>query len=62
MVGDSVDLEAMQDAAMSSDADVLPTGRDVWRSARTVVKNWWRSFYYNYVLATICTHQNCSRR
>jgi hypothetical protein len=53
MASDSVDLEAMQDAAVSSGADILPVGRDVRRAAHVVVKNWWRSFGYNYVLAAI---------
>jgi hypothetical protein len=53
MVGDYIDLEAMRDAALSSGADILPIGRDVRRASRVVVKNWWRSFGYNYVLAAI---------
>jgi hypothetical protein len=53
MVGNFVDLEAVRDAAVSRGADVLPTGRDVRRSARAVVKNWWRSFGYGCVLAAI---------
>jgi hypothetical protein len=44
MAGDSIDLGAMQDAAVSSGADILFAGRDVQRAARTVVKNWWGSF------------------
>jgi hypothetical protein len=55
MVGDSFDLEAMQDAAVSSGADILPIGQDVRRAARAVVKNWWHSFGYNYVLEAIRT-------
>jgi hypothetical protein len=43
MVGDSVDLEAMRDAAVSRGAKILPAGRDVRRVVRAVVKNWWRS-------------------
>jgi hypothetical protein len=53
MVGDSVDLEVVQDVAVSSGADVLPAGRDVQRSVCAVVKNWWCSFGYTYVLAAI---------
>jgi hypothetical protein len=53
MAGDPVDLEAMQDATVSSSADILPAGQDVRRVVRAVVKNWWHSFGYNYVLATI---------
>jgi hypothetical protein len=53
MAGDPVDLEAMQDATVSSSADILPTGQDVRRVVCAVVKNWWHSFGYNYVLATI---------
>jgi hypothetical protein len=44
---------------MSSSADILPTGRDVGRSAHAMAKNWWRSFSYNYVLDAIRTkHEN----
>jgi hypothetical protein len=55
MAGDFVDLEVMQDVVVSSGVDILPTGRDVRRSAHAVVKNWRRSFGYNYVLAAIRT-------
>jgi hypothetical protein len=53
MAGDSIDSEVVQDATVSSGADGLPAGQDVWRSTRAVVKNWWHSFGYNYVLAAI---------
>jgi hypothetical protein len=53
MAGDSVDLWAMQDAVVPSGANILPVVRDVQRAACTVVKNWWRSFAYNYVMAAI---------
>jgi hypothetical protein len=53
MAGDSIDLEAMQDVAVSSSADVLHAGQDVRRFAHTVVKNWWHSFDYNYVSPAI---------
>jgi hypothetical protein len=53
MAGDSVDLEAVHDAVVSSSADFLPTGQDVRRSVHVVVNNWWRSFGYIYVLAAI---------
>jgi hypothetical protein len=44
MAGDSVDLDTIQDAATVSDADILPTEKDVQRAACTIAKNWWRSF------------------
>jgi hypothetical protein len=55
MAGDFVDLEAMWDAVVSSGPEILLAGRDVWMVARAVVKNWWRSFRYNYVLTAIHT-------
>jgi hypothetical protein len=55
MAGDSVDLDAIQDATASSGANILPMERDVWRAARAVAKNWWRSFGYDYVLDAIRT-------
>jgi hypothetical protein len=48
-------LEAMRDGAVSSGADIMPAGRDVQRAACAVVKNYWHSFGYNYVLTTIHT-------
>jgi hypothetical protein len=36
-----------------SGTDVLPAGPDIRRAARAVSKKWWRSFGYDYVLATI---------
>jgi hypothetical protein len=53
MIGGSVDLATLQASAADSGADILPTERDVRRAARVISKNWWRSFGYNYVLATI---------
>jgi hypothetical protein len=55
MVEEIFDLNALRDAVAESRVDILPAGRDVWRVARTVSKKWWRSFGYDYVLATICT-------
>jgi hypothetical protein len=52
MAEDSVDLDAIRDAATKSGVDVLPAGPDVWRVARTVSKKW-RSFGYDYVLSAI---------
>jgi hypothetical protein len=48
-------LEAMRDGAVSSGADIMSAGRDVQRAACAVVKNYWHSFGYNYVLTTIHT-------
>jgi hypothetical protein len=53
MAGDSVDLNAIQDVAVASGANILPTAREVQRAARAVAKNWWRSFGYEYVLDAI---------
>jgi hypothetical protein len=55
MVGYSVDLDTIQDVAAGSDADILPAERDVWKAARVVEKNWWRSFGYGYVMDAIRT-------
>jgi hypothetical protein len=44
MAGDSVDLDTIQDAATVSDADILPTEKDVQRAACAIAKNWWHSF------------------
>jgi hypothetical protein len=53
MVGDSVDLDALQSAAAKSGANVLPTERDVLRATRAVSKKWWHSFGYDYVVAGV---------
>jgi hypothetical protein len=53
MAGDSIDLVSLQDTAADSGVDILPTTRDQRRDACTVSKKWWRSFGYDYVLATI---------
>jgi hypothetical protein len=55
MAGNSVDLDAIQDAVVASGANILPVKRDVWRAACAVAKNWWHSFGYDYVLDAIRT-------
>jgi hypothetical protein len=58
MVGDSVDLDALQSAPVESGADVLLVECDVRRAMRAVSKKWWCSFGYDYVLAVIrATHE-----
>jgi hypothetical protein len=57
MAGDSVDLDAVWDAAAEIGADVLPAGTDVWRATRAVLREWWHSFGYDYVLSVI--HAEC---
>jgi hypothetical protein len=49
MVGDSVDLDAVRNAASEGGADVFPVGPVVQRAARAVSKKWWHSFGYDYV-------------
>jgi hypothetical protein len=44
VAGDSIDLDAIQDAVAASGADILPMERDVRRAACAVEKNWWHSF------------------
>jgi hypothetical protein len=53
MAGDSVDLDAVRGVAAKSGADVLPAENDVRRAVQAVLKKWWCSFGYNYVLSTI---------
>jgi hypothetical protein len=53
MADQSIDLDALQDAAAMSEVDILAMERDVQRDARTVLKKWWRSFGYDYVLGAI---------
>jgi hypothetical protein len=53
IAGDLVNLDAIWGVATKSGADVLPAGPDVRRATQTVLKKWWRSFGYNYVLANI---------
>jgi hypothetical protein len=53
MDGDSIDFDAVRVAASESSIDVLPTGPDVRRAARSISKKWWPSFGYNYVLSII---------
>jgi hypothetical protein len=48
MAGNSVDLDAIQDAATASGADIFPMERDVWKAVHAVAKNWWWSFSYDY--------------
>jgi hypothetical protein len=50
---DSIDLATLQTVATDSGADILPTGRDVQKAARAVLKKWWCSFGYDSVLADI---------
>jgi hypothetical protein len=40
MAGESIDLDALQDVAAESGADILPMRRDVQRVARAVSKKW----------------------
>jgi hypothetical protein len=53
MAGDSIDLAALQTVAVDRGVDILPEEQDVRRAARVILRKWWRSFGYNYVLATI---------
>jgi hypothetical protein len=53
MAGGSVDLSALKASAADSGADILPVERDVRRAMHAVSRKWWRSFGYNYVLASI---------
>jgi hypothetical protein len=53
MAGESIDLNALQDAAAVSGADILLTERDVRRVVRAIPKKWWCSFVYDYVLGAI---------
>jgi hypothetical protein len=55
MAGESVDLDALQDAATDSGANILPAEHYVWRVAHVVLKKWWRSFGYDYVMDAIHT-------
>jgi hypothetical protein len=58
MVGDSIDLDALQSAADESGADILPAEHNVRRVVWAVLKKWWCSFGYDYVLAAIrATHK-----
>jgi hypothetical protein len=40
--------------ATESGADVLPVESGVQRAMRAVLKKWWHSSGYDYVLAAIC--------
>jgi hypothetical protein len=53
MADQSIDLGALQDAAAMCEVDILAMERDVQRDARMVLKKWWRSFGYDYVLGAI---------
>jgi hypothetical protein len=53
MAGESVDLNALQDTAAVNEPNILPTDQDVWRAVRVVLKKWWCSFGYDYVLGAI---------
>jgi hypothetical protein len=53
MAGESVDLSALQDAAVVSGADILPMEQEVRKSLCVVSKTWWRSFGYDYKLNAI---------
>jgi hypothetical protein len=55
MVGDSVDLDPLQGTVAQSGTNILPAKRDVQRAVRAMSKKWWRSFGYNYVMASIRT-------
>jgi hypothetical protein len=55
MTGDSVYLAALQTMAGDSGADILSPMRDVRRAACALLKKWWCSFGYNYVLTGIQT-------
>jgi hypothetical protein len=58
MARDYVDLDALQSTAAESGVDILPDERGVRRVVQAVSKKWWRSFGYDYVLATIrATHK-----
>jgi hypothetical protein len=52
MAGDFIDLDALQNFAAGSGADILPTEHDVHRAACAVSKKLWHSIY-DYVLAAI---------
>jgi hypothetical protein len=51
MASEYADLNALQDAAAVSEADIMPT--DVRRAVNMVSKKWWCSFGYNYVMGAI---------
>jgi hypothetical protein len=36
-----------------NEPNILPTDQDVWRAVRVVLKKWWCSFGYDYVLGAI---------
>jgi hypothetical protein len=58
LAGSSVDLEVVRVAASKSCMDALPAASSVWKAARAVLKKWWRSFGYDYVLAMIRAQQS----
>jgi hypothetical protein len=47
------DLAALQAITADSVADILPVVQDVGKAARVMLKKWWCSFGYNFVLASI---------
>jgi hypothetical protein len=53
LVAGSVNLAVLQASAADSGANILPVEWDVRRVACAMLKKWWHSFGYNYVLATI---------
>jgi hypothetical protein len=53
MAEDSVDLDFVRGVAAKSGVHVLPARPDVRRAARVVLKKWWHSFVYDYVLSAI---------
>jgi hypothetical protein len=57
MASDLVDLDIVRSTAVECGANVLPTGPDVRRAVRAILKKWWHSFGYNYVLSVIRAKQ-----
>jgi hypothetical protein len=53
MAKDSIDLATLQTVAADNGSDILPMEWDVSRAMHTVLKKSWRSFSYDYELATI---------
>jgi hypothetical protein len=57
MAGDSIDLDAVRNAAANGGTDVLPAKPDLRKIVRAVSKKWWRPSGYDYVLFVIHAKQ-----
>jgi hypothetical protein len=53
MDGDLVNFDVVRVTTVESGVDVLPARPDVRRAERAVLKKWWHSFGYNFVLSVI---------